>query len=391
MKKISKKELEVLTFDQRYDLLSPREQDYFDRMDAKCGVLYITSKPGLAKSSIAKNIAYIMGYNYLDIRLSTSDETDFGLPKLMELTVNGVVYHAHTMTVPEWAILANQEKTIIHFEELNRCNLQVRNACLGVLLERIIGNGFRFNDEVLMIASGNLGEDDGTDVEEFDAALNNRLIHVKHDLLMTEWVENWAKYNVHPLIISFLHNKPDFYYRKEGADNGVEPKAYATPRSWHMLSEYILQKSRDKENQLKGDYTKFSLDQIKNIVHKHGADYIGLSNAKFSTYLDETMSLSLKDILDGFSKVKDRFASGQVNRDKKSDLVNQLKDFDYDKMNPKQIKNLCDFLSYVDEDEKSGFLTWLVDKKTSHNTDSPIIKQILQSFKSTLDKIYNIT
>jgi hypothetical protein len=28
------------------------------------------------------------------------------------------------------------------------------------------------------MSSGNLGDEDGTDVEEFDSALNNRLIHI---------------------------------------------------------------------------------------------------------------------------------------------------------------------------------------------------------------------
>ena len=38
-----------------------------------------------------------------------------------------------------------------------------------MLHERGIGTEFKFNDNVLMIASGNLGDEDGTDVEEFDS------------------------------------------------------------------------------------------------------------------------------------------------------------------------------------------------------------------------------
>jgi hypothetical protein len=34
--------------------------------------------------------------------------------------------------------------------------------------------------------SGNLGDEDGTDVEEFDSALNNRLIHINHTLDVQE-------------------------------------------------------------------------------------------------------------------------------------------------------------------------------------------------------------
>jgi len=52
----------------------------------------LLNKPGLAKSSMAKSIARVMGYSYLDVRLSIADETDFGMPKLKVLEINGVKY-----------------------------------------------------------------------------------------------------------------------------------------------------------------------------------------------------------------------------------------------------------------------------------------------------------
>jgi hypothetical protein len=39
------------------------------------------------------------------------------------------------------------------------------------------------------MSSGNLGDEDGTDVEEFDSALNNRLIHINHTLDVQEWLD----------------------------------------------------------------------------------------------------------------------------------------------------------------------------------------------------------
>ena len=181
--KISVEELQKLSYNERFDLLSDIEKYYFMLMSSTVddgGCLMLYGRPGDAKSSMARNIAYIMGYNYIHNSLSTSDESDFGLPKLVEVEVDGKSIDVHTITTPLWAIEANQFPTIIHFEELNRCSDGVRDACLGVLLERVIGHNFKFNKKVLFIASGNLGEDDGTDVKEFDNALNNRLIHVKH-------------------------------------------------------------------------------------------------------------------------------------------------------------------------------------------------------------------
>lgn len=385
MERISNEKLATLSPKERFEYLSPLEKKYFNVMKAKAGVLYITSKPGLAKSSIAREIARIMGYKYYDIRLSTADETDFGMPKLKEITLNNVTYDVHTMTVPEWAIEANDAPTLIHFEELNRCSLNVRNACLGVLLERTIGTKFKFNENVLMIASGNLGEDDGTDVEEFDSALNNRLIHMNHDLNHEAWIEQFAKYYVHPLIVSFIKNQPEYLYRKEGSDNGVQPKAYATPRTWTFLSEYILETLGDREEQLKGN---FEITAVRDCVNEVGHGFIGTSISKFVKYLSESMNLTVRDILDNFPKVKPRL--GEVNRDKKSELLNQLQELDLKKLKPNQVKNLVSFLEIIDEDERVGFLTYIIDKRVDDEIEEPF-KTILMSFKGIMEQISNMT
>jgi hypothetical protein len=385
MGRISNEEIKLLSPVERLKLLSKKEKLYFNLMNAKSGVLYITSKPGLAKSSMAREIARVMGYNYIDVRLAIADETDFGMPKLKEIIVNGVKLDVHTMTVPEWAIEANEVPTIIHFEELNRCSLSVRNACLGVLLERTIGTKFKFNDNVLMIASGNLGEDDGTDVEEFDAALNNRLIHMKHDLLAPEWIEQFAQYNVHPLIVSFIKNQPEYMYRKDGSDNGEQPRAFATPRTWTMLSDYIMSTIGDREGQLKGD---FDVTAVRECVNEVGHGIIGTSISKFVKYLNETMNLTINDILDRFPKVKPRL--DEVNRDKKSELLNQMQEIDLKKLKPTQVKNLISFLEIIDEDERAGFLTYIIDKRVDEDVEEPY-KTILLSFKGMIEQISNMS
>ncbi len=129
---------------------------------------------------------------------------------------------------PKWAYKANEAPTIIHFEELNRSTLAVRNAALQMLLEREIGAFFKFNSNVMMCASGNLGEEDGTDVEEFDQALNNRLIHIEHTMPYPEWVEQYANDNVCPVIVQFLKTHTEHYYKKPDERN-QKNKAYATP------------------------------------------------------------------------------------------------------------------------------------------------------------------
>lgn len=360
-------------------LLSPRERKYFNIMRPQNGVLFITSKPGFAKSATARSIANKLGFQYMDIRLSMVDETDVGLfPDVQEFEGRKILDHI----VPKWAEKANQRPTIIHFEELNRASLSVRNAALQILLEREIGTEFAFNQNVYMLASGNLGEEDGTDVEEFDSALNNRLIHVKHDLEVEEWIKEFANDNIHPAIVSYIKNNPEEMYKKGGDQNQQEVRAYASPRSWAFLSDYIYS---SVPNQKDLQDTAIVRDLLSDVAMY----YIGNSSLKFLRYLDETMRLSIKDVLNNFDKFKEQIENS--NRDKKSELLNNLKEMNLQGLKSHQVENLISFLHLIDEDERVGYLTHLVDNGIEENLKKAPYSTILKSFKDLLRKISSLS
>lgn len=340
--------------------LSERERKYFMSMWPKSGVLYITAKPGVAKSAIAKSIATKMGFHYEDIRLSMADETDFKFPFLSDEQSDGEKIKVSGYAVPDWAFKANQQKTIIHFEELNRAPLFVRNAALQILLERQIGS-FKFNDNVLMMASGNLGEEDGTDVEEFDAALNNRLLHYHHTLGADEWIQNFAEENVHPLIVSFIKNYKEKLYQPPTENT----KAYATPRSWTFLSDQIT-----KNFGFDSDPREF-MPYVQEIAHS----IIGNSAQRFITYCQDMINISIKDILDRYDKVKGDIE--KYNRDKKSELLQSLKEYKLVDLNEKQLKNAAAFLKTISDDEMTSYLLYVVDYVK--DTKNPKVKEWLKS------------
>jgi hypothetical protein len=355
-------------------------------MNAKSGVLYISSPPGYAKSAIMRSIAKNMGHQYFDIRLSMVDETDVGLfPTIGEEEVEGSdgekkMQKMLSHVAPKWAYMANKCPTIIHFEELNRSTLSVRNAALQMLLEREIGAFFKFNENVMMCASGNLGEEDGTDVEEFDQALNNRLIHIQHTLPFPEWVERYANENVCPVIIQFLKTHTEHYYKKPDERNTTNKtsKAYATPRSWTFLSDYIFEnfgewetrKSLDEKDEYKLIIDKFTgqpkmfkkfpsvrtwLNDIKEIGH----GYIGGSNAGFMRYCEDTLKISLDDVLDRFDEIETDVRG--FNRDKKSELLANMKERKIAQLKPKQVENLVKFLCTISDDEMVGYILHVLD------------------------------
>jgi len=348
----------------QFSTLTPKEQLYFRVMWGKSGVLYIQSKPGIAKSAIARSIAKKMEYRYMDIRLSMVDETDVGLYPSVD-QVDGV--KCLDFVVPRWAVEANKQPTIIHFEELNRASLQVRNAALQILLERQIGINFKFNDNVLMMSSGNIGDEDGTDVEEFDNALNNRLVHFKHTLGVQEWIDGYAKENVHPVVTSYIQAFPDRLYQ-DPTDN---TRAYATPRSWTFLSDFIVRNFGMESS------PKMFLPALQEIAH----GYIGNGAQRFLQYCQEMVNLTIRDIIDRYDEVKGELT--KYNRDKNTELIESLKKIDIAKLNKKQQDNVVAFLKRVSDDELVAYLLYILD--------SPIelleIKDFLRNFKDSLASI----
>lgn len=423
--------------------LTEKEKLYFSVIRSQYGVLFLQSKPGVGKSAISKSIANKMGLQYIDIRLSMADETDMQFPNLTYNTELGshVIEHA----IPEWAVLANEKPTLIHFEELNRAPLAVRNAALQILLERAIGPKFKFNENVFMMSSGNLGEDDSTDVEEFDSALNNRLIHIAHDLTIREWAE-WGKDTIHPDILSFIQfYEPNFYVAPNDNSN-----AYATARSWQMLSEYIISNfgggpkidesktvvdtssktthrnslgenvngkvthrefikdsegnviffkdglkfTEGKDNILTfdpirnwGDMTEY-VRMVTNVARGIVGDTASLS---FIRFLEERTKVSLKDIIKDYSKVKEELY--KFNRDKYSELLTEAKTAKINEWSDKEVDNFSEFLVECQDDERVGFELHLIDfanQTFPKGMNTPQVVKLLKKFPEDLKKIKSI-
>lgn len=349
-------------------------------MLAKSGVLYLTSRPGIAKSAIIKHIADTMGYQFFDIRLSMHEETDMMFPYLQENNNGKIMKFA----IPEWAIKANEKPSIINFEELNRAQQQTRNAALQILLERGIGYDFKFNDNVLMVASGNLGDKDNTDVNDFDSALINRLIYMEHDLTVKEWLE-WAEKDnhIHPIICSYMKISEGInFYTNPNISSDLP--SYATPRSWTFLSDYII--TNYGYNSAVQDF----YDDLVDIAHC----YIGNASIDFLKYLDNLKRISIHDILNNFNSIKsilDEFKkSGDTT--KFTELLEQLKEINVKDLTYDNGVNINKFLDYVNEEQALSYIYSIINKQALDAKNTEMIrtlKKIISGREELLKKISN--
>ena len=369
--------------------LSARERRYFNIMRSQSGVLYVAGKPGIAKSAIMKSISDKLGFVYKDVRLSMVDETDVGLyPDLGEHTLTGGdIIKVLDHVVPKWAVESNSKPTIINFEELNRAPLAVRNAALQLLLEREIGTEFKFNDNVLMVACGNLGDEDGTDVDEFDTALKNRLIHVHHEMPAEEWITEFANDNVHPDIVKYIKEKPHLLYPDSKGNDSSDIKAFATHRSWTFLSDYILNNFGEVEVNEDGDeFLKVptSMEYKQGIVQE-GSSFIGKEHVGFLRWLEEMEQVNIDSIIEDWDSVKEIVEGYRKGgrRDKYSEFLIDLFNKDWNSFNKKNMESIVSFLKVCSPEERTKFILEVTDSEEFDET-MPNFIYVITSFKDEI-------
>ena len=257
---------------------------------------FIHGAPGVGKSESTYQLAEEMGIGFIDLRLSQLESADLrGIPtpnlergSSVWLPPETLPFEAFKdLPLPETFPINKGKKFkdggILFLDEFNRARFDVQQAAFQLVLDRAVGL-HKILDNWFIVAAGNLGEEDGTDVNEMDAALNDRFAHFNVQVNVGCWME-WAEANgVHPDVIGFINSKPNYLSKKFNEDDDV----MLTPRSWVKFSD-ILNQNADKE--------------ISYVAEKVGPSIINGGTATFIKYLDTKTIVSPTDILNKYSQV----------------------------------------------------------------------------------------
>lgn len=366
--------------------LTKREREYWDMISPNSGVLNLVGKPGLFKTAILRSIANKLNMLYIDHRLTTMDETDLGcFPKTRQKGEFEVIYYP----IPEWAFDANEalehefNGVLMCFEELNRASSFMRNAALKILLEKEIGVKFKLLGHVYMCATGNLGIEDKTDVEEFDSALLSRIITFEHNPGLQEWVESWAKEHIHKDILYFLQYNPSSYYPSFSSDSA---RTITCPRTWTFLSDYVVH-NLGKESEYKDYHERLEI---------YGSSYINTADMiEFLRFMNNFYKISLDDVLQNKDDILTEENLKKLDRDISLRLINDLKTVNMLKLKPREINNVIKFLELIEPDSRMTFIyemwsNWTgmyQDADFKKNADNNINK-IMNSFPEDRAIIY---
>lgn len=240
---------------------------------------YIWGRPGIGKSQAVRQIADELGIDFIDLRLSQLESADLrGIP--VPDTNSGVCRWMPPEFLPfEGIDRFKNTSGILLLDEFNRARTDVLQSAFQLVLDRSVGLHKILNSWYI-IAAGNLGDEDGTDVNELDAALKNRFIHFRVDVNFDDWYD-WAhEAEMHPDIVNYLQSRKGDLY-PEMNENNKNTNVFVTPRSWEKFSDIL------KANP--------NVDPAE-ITTALGKDIISGCTGHFLSYLESKQIISGEDI-----------------------------------------------------------------------------------------------
>jgi hypothetical protein len=211
--------------------------------------VFLWGPPGIGKSSIVYQVAELLGYEVLELRLGDRDPIDFrGVPvPVLRMKDGSEVYltAAHTVKPedveggitrsfpPSYLALPNK-KIIIFLDEMNMADKAVIKVAQQMVLDHKVAD-IVLPENIVIIGAGNR-ETDGAFVQRMPKPTLNRFIHYFLREDADGWIDWAVKNDIHPMVIAYIKFKPTdlFQFNPKSVD-----KAFPTPRTWEFASDLL--------------------------------------------------------------------------------------------------------------------------------------------------------
>jgi hypothetical protein len=209
--------------------------------------------PGIGKTRVIESYAEKNEMDCRTIVTSTYEPTDIGgVP--MPVTKDGATKYVEYL-VAKWGYDATVDSGLTHpmvlfFDDLVTAHEQVQAACYRLFLDKEIGS-LKLRDNIRIIGAGNRPEDNAA-THDMPTPLGNRMLHIYARCNPDVWCE-WAvnEGRLHPWTVAYIRTNQQKLYN---FDADAAEKAFASPRSIHMLSNtlYDLEKAGRNGDKHKG-------------------------------------------------------------------------------------------------------------------------------------------
>jgi len=196
-------------------------------------VPYLSSSPGMGKSSIFRAIAKKYNLKVIDLRLSMCTPEDLmGLPMRNGNRASFATFEMFPTVddkIPEgysgWLLL---------LDEFPSAAKAVQAASYKIVLDRMVGQEY-LHENVFIVAAGNLTTDKAI-VNQMGTAMQSRLVHFEMQSDHKEFMQFAAAAGYDHRILGFLDFQPA---KLHDFNPNHQDHTFACPRTWEFVSKMI--------------------------------------------------------------------------------------------------------------------------------------------------------
>ncbi|MBQ1186919.1 MAG: AAA family ATPase [Clostridia bacterium] len=193
--------------------------------------------PGVGKSQAVRQIANEITastqkkVNVIDVRLLLFNPIDLrGIPTANNEKTLAIWLKPQIFQMDDSEEVVN----ILFLDEISAAPQSVQAAAYQITLDRVVGE-HKLPENCIVIAAGNRTTDKSV-AFKMPKALANRLLHIEVEGSFESW-KQWAiKSGINEKVIGFLSFRQDYLM---GFNAANEDLAFATPRSWEMVSNLL--------------------------------------------------------------------------------------------------------------------------------------------------------
>lgn len=196
--------------------------------------VYLEGPSGIGKSEAVRTVVERLAADgkgevgLYDLRLSTSDPTDFGLV----MPVDGELVRQKPAFI---SYMERFDRGVLFLDEITSAPPAVQAPAYQVTLDRAC-NGFSVPDGWMVVAAGNAQTDRGV-TYTMAAPLVSRMTTISVDTHLDDVMAYAINKGVNPLIIAFLRERPDLLHKFDGS--AYTGRQFPTPRSWFAVSDKL--------------------------------------------------------------------------------------------------------------------------------------------------------
>lgn len=193
--------------------------------------------PGVGKSQAVRQLGKIIEENtgkkiaITDVRLLLFNPIDLrGIPTSNADKTLAIWLKPQIFQMDDSDDIVN----ILFLDEISAAPQSVQAAAYQITLDRVVGE-HKLPDNCIVIAAGNRVTDKSV-AFKMPKALANRLLHIEVEGNFKSW-KQWAiSSSINPKVVGFLSFRQNYLM---GFDSSNDDLAFATPRSWEMVSNLL--------------------------------------------------------------------------------------------------------------------------------------------------------